>query len=446
MLATVHTGDSIAAEFFLLGKDLLARAYFDPDAARRAAVMFSRAVDRDPGFAVAYARLSDAHSLLHYLGVDQSENRGELSLAAADTALALNPDLPEGHLALGAYYYRVAGLPAPALRELAVAARALPDDASALLLTGLVLRRQDRWAEAACALKHASDLEPGNWGPAYYAGETAIFMRNYAEASQYLDRAIGDSIDATGLDQRARAFVARATLLLSVNGDTLAARAQIAEMFKYFTPAAVLEALSHDEFRPLLLRVATRSLDSMIGNVLPTPGSDTSDYYITRAILTEAAGKNPAVTRAFYARALALAEQRMELDPIAVSPHTDRAVALAGLGRVAEARSEAAEAVELFYQGGTISGSQTVARIAVEWAHLQSVLAAGDRRHALATIKDQLEAPGMLSPEWMQSDPAFRTIVTTPEFHAMKRAFYERLSFPVLHHGTNPRTVECPTS
>ena len=184
----------------------------------------------------------------------------------------------------------------------------------------------------------------------------------------------------------------------------------------------------------------------MIGNVLPTPGSDTSDYYITRAILTEAAGFLPAVTRAFYTRALALAEERLEVDPTSVAPHTDRAVALAGLGRVAEARSEAAEAVDLYYQGGSIAGSQTVARIAVEWAHLQAVLKAGDRRHALTTIKDQLEAPGMLSPEWMQSDPAFSTIVTTPEFRAMKRAFYERLSYPVLHHGTNPHSVECPTS
>jgi predicted Zn-dependent protease len=74
-----------------------------------------------------------------------------------------------------------------------VAARALPDDASALLLTGLVLRRQDRWADAACVLRRASDLEPGNWGPAYYAGETLLFMREFAEAARYLDRAVRSS-------------------------------------------------------------------------------------------------------------------------------------------------------------------------------------------------------------------------------------------------------------
>jgi TolB-like protein/Flp pilus assembly protein TadD len=446
LLATVHTGDSIAAEFFLLGKDLLSRAYFDPDAARRAAVMFSRAVDRDPGFALAYARLSDAHSLLHYLGVDQTENRGELSLAAADTALALNPDLPEGHLALGAYYYRVASLAGPALRELGIAARALPDDASALLLTGLVLRRQDRWPEASCALMQASDLEPGNWGPAFYAGETLLFMRNYAQASKYLDRAIGDSMEATGLDQRARAFVARAMLTLSMNGDTLAARAQVAEMFHAFSPAAVLEALGHDEARPLLLRVATPALDSLFGNVLPSPGSDTTDYYLTRAILADGAGRNPIISRAFYAGALGQAEKHMAKNPLAVAPHTDRAVALAGLGRMVEARAEAARAVALLNEGGLIIGSRTVAGVAVEWAFLQALLAAGDRRQALTRIKIQLEKPGTLSPDWIQSDPAFSAILATPEYRTMKRTFYQRLTYPVLHHGTDPHSITCPTS
>jgi hypothetical protein len=269
-------------------------------------------------------------------------------------------------------------------------------------------------------------------------------MRDYAQASHYLDRAIGDSAEATGLDQRARAFVARATLALSLNGDTLAARSEIVSMFKYFSPAAVLEALSHDEFRPLLLRVATPALDSLIGNVLPAPGSDTTNYYLTRAILAEGAGKHSVVSRAFYAGALHFSEQRMENNPLAVEPHTDRAVALAGLGRVAEAKAEASQAIGLLNQGGFITGSRTVASIAIEWAYLQAMLAAGDRAQALARLRIQLEKAGILSPDWIQSDPAFRTIVVTPEYRAMKRAFFERLSYPVLHHGADPHVNECP--
>jgi hypothetical protein len=121
-------------------------------------------------------------------------------------------------------------------------------------------------------------------------------------------------------------------------------------------------------------------------------------------------------------------------------------VALAGLGRGAEARAEGAEAVALLNEGGLVTGSRTVTGIAVEWAYLRSLLAAGDRRGALARMKIQLERPGMLSPDWIQSDPQFREVVAAPEYHAMKRAFFERLSYPVLHHGANPRTIECPQS
>jgi TolB-like protein len=444
LLATVHTGDSVAAEFFLLGKDLLARAYFDEDAARRAAVMFSRAVDRDPGFALAYARLSEAHSLLHYLGVDESFERGELALAAADTALALNPDLPEGHLALGAYYYRVAELPAPALRELGVAARALPHDASALLLTGMVLRRQDKWGEASCALMQASDLEPGNWGPAYYAGETFLFMRDYANAFKYLDRAVEDSVEATGLDQRARAFAARAMLTITFLGDTAGAREEIEQMFRFFSPAAVLQALSHDQFRPMLPLIATARLDSLMLEVVPIAGSDTTDYYIARGILAQS--RNPIVARAFFMGALAQTEKHIEENPLAVLPHADRAVALAALDRPAEARDEAAEALDLFYGGAFVPGSLTVASVVVEWAYMKTVLRAGERREALTHIKSRLSRPGILSPDWIKVDPAFAGIRDTPQYRSLKHDFYRRLTYPLLQHGIDPKKVVCPAS
>jgi serine/threonine-protein kinase len=446
LLATVHTGDSVAAEFFVLGRDLLSRAYFDPDAARRAAVMFSRAVDRDPGFALAYARLSDAHSLLHYLGVDQTESRGELSLAAADTALALNPDLPEGHLALGAYYYRVVSLAAPALRELAIAARALPHDASALLLTGLVLRRQDRWGEASCALRQASDMEPGNWGPAYYAGETFLLMRDYARAAQYLERAIADSVEATGLDQRARAYVARALLSVAAGGDTAAARAWIERMFAVFSPPAVLEALSHDEFRPLLVRLATPGLDTLLVNVLPAPGSDTTNYYLARGIIAQGALKNDIIARAFYAGALAQAEKRLRENPLAVEPHTDRAFALAGLGRFPEARAAASRALALLNQGGLVTGSRTVAGVTVQWANMQALIEADQPVRALAQVKSQLERPGILSPDWIETDPAFAPVRAIREYKTVKRSFYQRITYPLLHHGPDPHSTACPTS
>ena len=168
---------------------------------------------------------------------------------------------------------------------------------------------------------------------------------------------------------------------------------------------------------------------------------------VAAGILAQGAGKNQIISRAFFAGALARANEQIDMDPLLVLPHTDRSVALAGLGNLAEARTEAAKALELMNEGGLITGSRTIAGIAVEWAHLRSLLATGDRadrNQALARMKEMLSKPGMISPEWIQADPAFRSVVSSPEFSRMKRAFYERLSYPVLHHGANPHSLACP--
>jgi hypothetical protein len=65
--------------------------------------MFQRAVDLDPSFAHAHARLSYFHCQMHFFGFDRTPDR--LARAkAADKALELVPDLPEAHRALGKYY------------------------------------------------------------------------------------------------------------------------------------------------------------------------------------------------------------------------------------------------------------------------------------------------------------------------------------------------------
>ena len=72
---------------------------------RLAVEMLERAVELDPEFAVAHAVLSEA--TLHALSLryDFTPERLEKARSSAERALALQPDLPEGHRALGWYYY-----------------------------------------------------------------------------------------------------------------------------------------------------------------------------------------------------------------------------------------------------------------------------------------------------------------------------------------------------
>ncbi len=64
---------------------------------------FEQAVALDTGYAAAWAKLSQATSLLSTVGIPLPA-MAERSRVAAERALALAPDRPEGHVALGDYY------------------------------------------------------------------------------------------------------------------------------------------------------------------------------------------------------------------------------------------------------------------------------------------------------------------------------------------------------
>ena len=76
------------------------------------ATAYAEAVQLDPNFALAWARLSIVRSFLYYHGVDPNVNSAAAVKEAADRALALAPDLGEAWLAQGTYRSRVLNDPA----------------------------------------------------------------------------------------------------------------------------------------------------------------------------------------------------------------------------------------------------------------------------------------------------------------------------------------------
>src|SRR4029077_16114833 len=114
----------------------------------QAARVLDEAVARDPRFLLAWCLLSRVHSYVYWLVIDPPSARLDLAKAAAQTALRLQPDAGEAHLALADYYYRGFEDYDRAHTELAIARRKLPKNATVFEEMGLIDRRQGHWEEA----------------------------------------------------------------------------------------------------------------------------------------------------------------------------------------------------------------------------------------------------------------------------------------------------------
>jgi adenylate cyclase len=129
----------------------------------RAADFYERAVQLDPHFAPAWARLSRVDAFLYFnsFGTVPSARR-EAAKRALENAQKLEPTSPGTLLALGYYQYWV-------LREYALAkttfgrvSKTLPNSSEVPVALGLVTRREGNWDRSIACFEQALTLDPRN--------------------------------------------------------------------------------------------------------------------------------------------------------------------------------------------------------------------------------------------------------------------------------------------
>src|SRR5216110_390594 len=137
---------------FLQAHDYATKTDIFRDRALKAEPLFEQAIKLDPNFALAFAGFSMVESWLYHTS-DPVPARREKARLNADEALRLQPDLPEGHLALGFSYYYGDRNYERALAEFDIARRGLPNESQAYLAIGAIQRRQGKWTESTANLK-----------------------------------------------------------------------------------------------------------------------------------------------------------------------------------------------------------------------------------------------------------------------------------------------------
>jgi TolB-like protein/DNA-binding winged helix-turn-helix (wHTH) protein len=415
---SVPTRNAVAYDLYLQAGAHANRAYDDPSMSSSelptAISLYQQALAKDSNFALAAAGLGRAHMQMYFFAPDRTNTRLADAKAAADHALALQPNLGQGHYAMALYDYWGHRDYAGATHQLALARQALPNSATVELLIAAIARRQGRWDEAMTMFREATVLDPHSEFALNQLGVTYQSMRRYADAERAYGAALAISRNPDG-ERMSQVFNE-----LMWKGNTAPFRALIATikpgtdaytgniMGIYFE-----RTLAHD------YAGAARIAEADKRDNWDDPDNIALPRRLFVAWALEAAGDNQKATAAYTEVAertrAALVERPNDADL-----HLALGYAYAGLGRKPEAIAEGERAVALMpVAEDAITGADMLEHQA------QLYMQVGQPDQAIALLDQVLSMPagGVLSSALLRIDPVWNPLRTDPHFKALLQKY-----------------------
>jgi len=375
----------------------------DPPSVRKALGFYDQAVALDPGFALAWARVSQANSLL-YFNSTPTPALAERARQAAEKAVALAPGRPDGYLALGNYERLVSLDHHRALEQYEKALHAAPGDASPVSRRALAEQGLGRWDAAVAHLRQAERLDPRSVSNLGILGSALLRLRRYPEARETLDRGLALAPDNLSMiEDKAMTFLAE--------GDLPGARAVLKAAPSQVEPTALVSYLANyfdlvwildEEQRELLLRLTPSAFDDDRGG------------WSSCLLQAYALKGDSANVRAYAEEARKAYEEQLRAAPNDATRRAGLGLALAYLDRKAEAIREGERGLAL----------DPVSKDAANGPYYQHQLVriymlVGEPEKALDQLEPLLKMPYYLSPGWLKIDPNFDPLRKNPRFQKL---------------------------
>jgi len=386
---------------------------------RTARNLYDQAIKLDPNFALAHARLSAVMSQIYHW-FEPTQEVKETARREADESLRLQPDLGEGHLALGLYFYYEASNYEEALRELNLAAKTLPNDGDVGLYIAAVQRRQGHLTEAIAAYQKAEAIDPRNSVTLYDAAQTYFGIRDWPNAVKGMDRVLALAPDSLNVK------IQRAYMEFFWKGSTAPIKAVLESFVPNLDPDGVVTFSRWDV--ALMDRDpdgAERALTSArLENFVAPTGVPLPKSYLAGCVAV--VRKDPGRAQQEFETARPILEQVVMKSPQDGIRHAQLGFLYALMGRKDEALREGQRGEELtsaskdLINGGTVQGF-----LALIYARN------GDADHAIQRIERLLTTPFAVDYaddsitlsdlrqrwEWdlLRNDPRFQKILASPE-------------------------------
>jgi TolB-like protein/Flp pilus assembly protein TadD len=401
------TQDPNAYLLFVRAHDYANRADMFRDTSLKAEPLFEQAIKLDPNFALAFAGLSMVESWLYHSS-DPVPARRERARLNANEALRLQPDLPEGHLALGFSYYYGDRDYERALVEFDIARRGLPNESQAYLAIGSIQRRQGKWAESTANLEKAATLDPKNTNVLMNLIFSYMAQRDYETADKILDRVIAtspQSLQARGL---------KGFLAAQWKGDLSAAEKVFSSNPPETDPDGVMTMARHWVLRlqrkfPEALQFVQRFRGETLFNTTTAPCPKAfleGEIYRLQG--------DEAKARTAFEHARVVSDQLLRAAPADPARHGQHGLILAALGQKQEAIAEGKRAVELLPESqDAFDGPQETATLAQIYAWT------GEFDEAFRLLDHLLVIPNGLTVPMLKLDPAWDSLRKDPRFQAL---------------------------
>jgi TolB-like protein/Flp pilus assembly protein TadD len=327
--AHLPTRNAEAYDLYLRAR--VTRADTSGAATRARLALYQQALQADPEFARAMGELGREHTNLFWYTTRRDADR-KAGRQWIDRALALAPDEPQLRLALAEFHYRAYLDYDAALAEIEKAERGLPGSADVAELRGYIQRRAGRIDKTLDALNAAARLDPRS------PTVLATLMETHLLQGQ-LDAAEAWAIKLRGIPDapRYQRWLFHAGYRAQWTGETADALAESdrmrAESGQLWEPMQA----AHD----LRLATMTRAPERIRAVLEAMPGDRFEDqfHHFTRpmqhAVLAGIEGA-PQQQAEHAQAALELAEELLGADPDDYRAWTEKALALAMLGRGTE--------------------------------------------------------------------------------------------------------------